>query len=470
MKKMFLTIAIMIVMAISPIFAQSSAKEKFFADYEKLITEAREQNGEILAPTKFKKGVALFDEANLAYDEKESAKSIREILDDSATKIRQALKLIRDARTHLTPSIEARDAAINAEAPLYATSAWKEADETFADAISNIEDGDFEDAEDYGNEAKQLFLQAELIAIKNGILSDARENVALARDEEADVYAYHTFTDAQNLLAETARLLESDRSAKDEAIKKADEAVYQAKHAAYLARTIKSLSQKDENWEKLILKFEEILTDMGGLFNYTPQFDQGFNQSVKTVSAYIKSLKDEKKQLIAHDNDLQNELDEIREIEQNVSAELLKKRTREKKITNVKSLFGPNEASVIYKGDDLIIRLFGFNFPSGKAIIEPEYFSLLTKVQNAIREFPNSHYIIEGHTDAIGNNTKNKILSEKRASSIREYLVANMDIPQEQISAIGYGESKPIASNKTKAGREKNRRIDIVISLHSDEN
>ncbi len=468
MNKIYKVSLFMMLMSVSLVFAQSSAKEKFFADYEKLITEAREQNGEVLAPTKFKEAVELFDEANQAYEEKESAKSIREILDESAVKIREALQIIKNARKYLKPGIEARDAAISADAALYATQAWEDASEKFADAVANIEDGDFEDAEDDDKDAVQLFSQAELIAIKNSILNDARENIALAKDAGADAYAYHTFTDAQNLLAETERLLDSDRYAREEAIKKANEAVYQAKHAAYLARTVKALSQKEENWEKLILKFEEILSDMGGLFNYNPAFDQGFDKSVKTISAYIKSLKEEKKQLIARNNALQEELDKTRESEANVSAELMKKRKREKKIENIKSLFAPDEASVIYEGDNLIIRLFGLNFPSGKDIIQPEYFSLLTKVQEALREFPDSHFTIEGHTDDRGNNNKNKILSEKRASSVRQYLLANMDIPEEQISRVGYGESRPIASNKTKEGREKNRRIDIVIAIQDD--
>ena len=124
-----------------------------------------------------------------------------------------------------------------------------------------------------------------------------------------------------------------------------------------------------------------------------------------------------------------------------------------------------NEAKVIYEGDNLIIRLFGINFPSGKAIIQPEYFSLLTKVQQALRQFQDSHYLIEGHTDALGNNHRNKILSEKRALSVREYLVANMDLSDSQITHIGFGEGKPVASNETKQGRELNRRIDVVINI-----
>ncbi|MCB0294734.1 MAG: OmpA family protein, partial [Calditrichaeota bacterium] len=94
----------------------------------------------------------------------------------------------------------------------------------------------------------------------------------------------------------------------------------------------------------------------------------------------------------------------------------------------------------------------------------PKFFSLLTKVQNAIRTFPESNLTIEGHTDSFGSDSQNLALSEKRAEAVRQYLLANMsNLNPDRVLAVGYGESKPIANNETREGREKNRRIDIVI-------
>jgi len=104
-------------------------------------------------------------------------------------------------------------------------------------------------------------------------------------------------------------------------------------------------------------------------------------------------------------------------------------------------------------------------FPSGQAVIQPEYFSLLTKVQEAIKLFPDRHLLIEGHTDSRGNPQTNKRLSEERAQAVREYLIANMNKEREQITAIGYGSAKPVSSNETPEGRALNRRIDIVIGM-----
>ena len=90
---------------------------------------------------------------------------------------------------------------------------------------------------------------------------------------------------------------------------------------------------------------------------------------------------------------------------------------------------------------------------------------MLRKVQEAIKEFSDSQVLLEGHTDSIGNPGTNKRLSEERAKAVREYILANMEIERAQVSAIGYGDTKPVASNKTVEGRELNRRIDVVISL-----
>jgi OOP family OmpA-OmpF porin len=71
---------------------------------------------------------------------------------------------------------------------------------------------------------------------------------------------------------------------------------------------------------------------------------------------------------------------------------------------------------------------------------------------------------VEGHTDAVGNDSYNQKLSTNRANAVREYLIASMGLNAGQISAMGFGENKPIASNDSEAGRAKNRRIDIVLS------
>jgi outer membrane protein OmpA-like peptidoglycan-associated protein len=131
-------------------------------------------------------------------------------------------------------------------------------------------------------------------------------------------------------------------------------------------------------------------------------------------------------------------------------------------------MFDPSEASLLRKGDDLILRLIGLTFPSGRATIQPDYFSLLAKVQRAIRKLPTGAITIEGHTDSIGDDRYNESLSYERAMAVKSYIVANMGLDESRITALGYGETRPIASNETKEGRAQNRRIDIVLSINEE--
>jgi outer membrane protein OmpA-like peptidoglycan-associated protein len=71
--------------------------------------------------------------------------------------------------------------------------------------------------------------------------------------------------------------------------------------------------------------------------------------------------------------------------------------------------------------------------------------------------------VIEGHTDSQGADNANINLSQERADSVREYLIANLGLSQGRVQSVGYGKVSPIASNETPAGRAQNRRIDVVI-------
>lgn len=71
--------------------------------------------------------------------------------------------------------------------------------------------------------------------------------------------------------------------------------------------------------------------------------------------------------------------------------------------------------------------------------------------------------MIEGYTDSSGNNERNQELSEQRATSVRAALL-DMGIGNERIATRGYGESYPVASNDTAAGRQLNRRVEIIVS------
>jgi outer membrane protein OmpA-like peptidoglycan-associated protein len=100
-------------------------------------------------------------------------------------------------------------------------------------------------------------------------------------------------------------------------------------------------------------------------------------------------------------------------------------------------------------------------FDSGKASFKPKTIETLNKVVEILVEYPASEFDVEGHTDSVGSAKYNMALSQKRAEAVVAYLVEHG--VKAKLNAKGYGESKPIASNKTRKGRAKNRRVEINL-------
>jgi outer membrane protein OmpA-like peptidoglycan-associated protein len=114
----------------------------------------------------------------------------------------------------------------------------------------------------------------------------------------------------------------------------------------------------------------------------------------------------------------------------------------------------------------MVISLSGVLFESGKAELNPLAQTRLDLVANALAAYPDREIMIEGYTDAQGDEEKNRALSEARAIAVREYLESR-GVPAQQLRAEGRGESSPIASNDTPEGRANNRRVEIVLTRPS---
>jgi len=108
------------------------------------------------------------------------------------------------------------------------------------------------------------------------------------------------------------------------------------------------------------------------------------------------------------------------------------------------------------------ITLHGIYFESGRATILPTSYSVLDEAVKLLKDNPKVRIEIQGHTDSVGSETSNLLLSQARAESVRSYLVSR-GIDPARIIAKGFGESMPIADNATKDGRALNRRIEFLI-------
>jgi len=109
------------------------------------------------------------------------------------------------------------------------------------------------------------------------------------------------------------------------------------------------------------------------------------------------------------------------------------------------------------------------NFDYDRSEVKPQYDSEIKDFAEFMEVYVNTNVVIEGHTDSRGSDAYNQALSERRANAVRDELVNENGIAAERVSTVGYGESRPVSSNNTDAGRAQNRRIEAVISVEVEE-
>ena len=102
-------------------------------------------------------------------------------------------------------------------------------------------------------------------------------------------------------------------------------------------------------------------------------------------------------------------------------------------------------------------------FNSGRSSFKKGVTEKLDGIVKIMNEFPKATFIIEGHTDSTGSNTLNQKLSDKRAAAVKDYLVKN-GVDASRLESKGFGEDNPIDTNDTRAGRAKNRRVEVKLT------
>jgi outer membrane protein OmpA-like peptidoglycan-associated protein len=111
----------------------------------------------------------------------------------------------------------------------------------------------------------------------------------------------------------------------------------------------------------------------------------------------------------------------------------------------------------------LIVNMSDVLFDSGKYTLKPGAREKLAKIGGIILAHPGLKLEVEGHTDNVGSDKYNQRLSEERANSVRDYLVSQ-GVSADSVTALGLGKTRPVTDNSTAAGRQQNRRVELVVS------
>jgi outer membrane protein OmpA-like peptidoglycan-associated protein len=485
--------ALLVIAVLTPLGARLAA-QSVEADLDRIthrLEAARASQLDLIAPRAFRRAEDKFADARARFERGGRIDEIRRVLRDVETSLNDAARFEEIGRVLLREALAARNAALVANAPEYASEEWKNAQAILIDGGRKVEAGDQNAARERADRAARQYGEAEYQAIRRDLLGKAHESRAQAIKTDAHKKAARTFSTAHSYLQQAEQQLQGDRYAKSEAAKLAKTSADEFRHASLIATIVDEVDRdKRTAVEKLQLEHEAHMARIVEALNFDANFAEGIGPVATQVLDAIRGLYEDRNNLRddlavrsrdlalaeRRGDSLQTRLRRMvdslggqlimaEQRERRVATELRERERREQTLRRIQQMFSPEQSEVMLSGDELIVHLYGLSFPVGSSEIRPADFSLLTSVQRALRELPNARVTIEGHTDSQGNDEFNQALSQRRADAVRTYLLANMVLDEKRIAAIGFGESRPIANNETAEGRAKNRRIDLRLFL-----
>ena len=471
--------------------AQDVLREQLFGETNQVIAQAKEKKADLYAPISFEKGMGYYNEASDELGRGGKLEDIREKLKNASAYFAKAMDACKVADVSFSATMGARTDAFSAGAPNYSPELWNKAETQFKRAARSLEGGYANSAKDDAAEAEKIYRTAELEAVKANYLNPARELLKQADGMDVKDNAPKTLEKARRLAKQVENLLAQKGYDPDEARQLAQEAKYEAAHALYLHQAIRKMKGEDKTFEDALLMPEPHFQRVAGTLGVQARFDKGYESPVNDVLAALKErdakTEQDQNKLVEAAEAIKGKEREAENLRQQIAAmegrlgslteaekqlqqagkdlelKLAVQNQQEATMRQVATMFSSDEGNVLRDRDNIVIRLYGLSFPVGERTIEAQYYPLLTKVQDVIKKFPKCKVTIEGHTDSQGSDETNQSLSELRAKTVAEYLMANMGAEM-AIDYHGYGESRPVASNDTPEGRAKNRRIDVVIA------
>ena len=450
------------------------------------LSNARMDQVDILSPTYFAKAEELLNDAKKRLKRGDSPAKIADIISTAQAKLKKATEVSRLAKTELSEVIKAREMARAAGATSYEQD-YAGTEERFLELTKAVEKNKIKRARSYSQKVAERYRELELRAIKEQTLGEARTLIKQAENEGARKLAPKTYATLQNKLKEVDGFITKNRYQKLKMHNMASEVLLQAGRLLQVTRQTKTI--KTMKPEHITLWVEGILYDTANKLGTTDMRDQPLGTQVENIMGSIDALQQDQRFLLNQVKEQQAEMEAMTEqiafledqtqkekaakkrlaAEQEAIAKRLEAERRFNQLfVKVRTYFTQEEAEVYKQGSELVIRLKAIQFPVGKHVIMPSNYSLLSKAQRAIRTFGQPNLVIEGHTDSTGSDVNNQHLSQRRAESVRAYLVANGTLPMEKIIAVGYGSKRPLASNKTATGRAINRRIDVIIKPQAE--
>ncbi len=487
-RRMLCVIAVA-AMSLAGVVQADDTRDYLFGEADKAYARAQEANAKLLSPRNFERAFTSYQRAEQGLSRGRNLDRLRKDIDQSILYFGRAVKAAEFANVTLASLIKTRSDAKKVNSMGHAAIQWQRAETRFRQAMTELESGDIKFAQKRAREAQAIYRDAELISIKVVYLDETEKMIDIADKGRIRRFAPRSVEKAKILFDQAERELTENRYDTDLPRSLAQEAAYEARHAIYIADLREYHRKNRITGEELILEMEKPLIRVSESANLVAHFDRGYDGPADQIILYINTHQGDAQSFLAQVQVLELEMDdriaqidalqaEIAKLdarlggaarEKSLLAQRLEAQARVRaQFKQIEVMFPREEAHVFRELSDVVIRLTGLSFPVGNADVQPGHRELLRKVEDAIRVFPRSEFVIEGHTDFHGGDDANYILSQERADSVKAYFVSDMHISVHRISSVGYGETRPVANNETSAGRAKNRRIDIRIIPNLD--
>lgn len=436
------------------------------------IDQAIGSDVDILAPKNFEQAKVLFDRAVLEAQKSENSEAGVMTAESGLVAIEEATNIAKKSRYMLGDALNSRSKAQKADAHVSFGAEFDQLDRELKEAGKAIEAGNKKEGLEKNATLATGFSALEVKALKENISERAEKAYADAVQANAKNLAPLTLENAKNELDVAKQIIDNKKQDYDKAQYHAERAQYLAKRAKNIANLLTGFKKEKLTQEQIILWYQDQLAQIHQAVPTDIRFD---TDNKTTVLAFEQDLV----RAIANLNSLQGRaVDSERKMAQlsekllsNVGDKggkaLFEKASTEEHFREISALFGEDEAEVIKRGNDIVIRSHGFYFPVGQSNLLPRNFSLLNKIVTAIVKFPKARIEVEGDTDSTGSKSINMRLSGQRAKNIADFLVKVAGIDAHRVSSFGLGDERPIASNANQAGRDKNRRIEVIIKSDS---
>lgn len=449
------------------------------------VAEAREARLPYLAPDAYRTAEEALTRAARLRAGEGDAGEVLEALGRARRALARADSVEPRARRLLGAGLEARTTAVDAGAGEGAPEAWTRAEEALRSAGRAVEENEPGEARQRGEEAVRRYRAAARRALEARTLGEVRALRDSAREAGVPNRAPRSWGRADSLLARAEEALvravagAMDSSAVASARAAADSAEGHLRRAARLAAEADSARAADGAYEAAALAHERRVIRIARRLDVPVDPADGVAAEVEGILAAVGRREDTVAVLRGRLEDARAEVrsaarradslaGRIATLEarlDSVRGRLAPRLRRERRIREVRALFSESDGSVRVANDTLELRLTGLTFGTGETELPSDAEPLLTRVRSAIRAFPGAAITVEGHTDARGDEGRNRALSEQRAIAVRDHLLLHLPISADRITAVGRGETRPLASNDTGEGRSLNRRIEVVLAL-----